>query len=164
MGALAREQDRHRAAISDRRILVDDRALPGADHDDAASHPPPMILRPPQRFRMQRRGGIDLFRCVRGGGHDGFSFTHRHCEPTGRANARPMTGSAKQSSFGRQTLLSYRTASAPTGSACARGTPRRRASSSAVGQESAGRPYLICIAFTALRLSWPITPSTLPTL
>src|SRR5712672_1226940 len=22
---------------------------------------------------------------------------HRHCEPTGRANARPMTGSAKQS-------------------------------------------------------------------
>src|SRR5438477_5234103 len=23
---------------------------------------------------------------------------HRHCEPTGRANARPMTGSAKQSS------------------------------------------------------------------
>jgi hypothetical protein len=23
----------------------------------------------------------------------------RHCEPTGRANARPMTGSAKQSSF-----------------------------------------------------------------
>jgi hypothetical protein len=32
-----------------------------------------------------------------------FSFVclathyHRHCEPTGRANARPMTGSAKQS-------------------------------------------------------------------
>jgi hypothetical protein len=25
---------------------------------------------------------------------------NRHCEPTGRANARPMTGSAKQSSFG----------------------------------------------------------------
>ncbi len=23
----------------------------------------------------------------------------RHCEPTGRANARPMTGSAKKSSF-----------------------------------------------------------------
>src|SRR6266404_6429832 len=58
----------------------------------------------------------------------------------------------------------YRTASAPTGSACTRGTPRLRASSSAVGQESAGRLYLICIAFTALRLCWPITPSTLPTL
>src|SRR5258708_7920535 len=29
-----------------------------------------------------------------------FSFClPRHCEPTGRANARPMTGSAKQSSF-----------------------------------------------------------------
>src|SRR5437667_7624248 len=27
-----------------------------------------------------------------------WSF-YRHCEPTGRANARPMTGSAKQSSF-----------------------------------------------------------------
>ena len=24
-------------------------------------------------------------------------MTSRHCEPTGRANARPMTGSAKQS-------------------------------------------------------------------
>jgi len=28
--------------------------------------------------------------------HPGYG---RHCEPTGRANARPMTGSAKQSSF-----------------------------------------------------------------
>src|SRR5579863_4132181 len=27
----------------------------------------------------------------------GESFLSRHCEPTGRANARPMTGSAKQS-------------------------------------------------------------------
>ena len=26
-----------------------------------------------------------------------FVNSHRHCEPTGRANARPMTGSAKQS-------------------------------------------------------------------
>jgi hypothetical protein len=26
-------------------------------------------------------------------------MSHRHCEPTGRANARPMTGSAKQPSF-----------------------------------------------------------------
>src|SRR5258708_5055840 len=26
-----------------------------------------------------------------------WNFLHRHCEPTGRANARPMTGSAKQS-------------------------------------------------------------------
>jgi len=25
------------------------------------------------------------------------AHTNRHCEPTGRANARPMTGSAKQS-------------------------------------------------------------------
>src|ERR1700675_1261520 len=29
-------------------------------------------------------------------GRDGV-FGHRHCEPPGRANARPMTGSAKQS-------------------------------------------------------------------
>src|SRR3954466_11594553 len=42
--------------------------------------------------------------------------------------------------------------------------PRIRASNSAVGQESAGRPYLTCIAFTAVRLCWPSTPSTLPTL
>jgi hypothetical protein len=27
---------------------------------------------------------------------------HRHCEPTGRANARPMTGSAKQSIYPRK--------------------------------------------------------------
>src|SRR5216684_4768286 len=27
---------------------------------------------------------------------------HRHCEPTGRANARPMTGSAKQSIWPRK--------------------------------------------------------------
>jgi hypothetical protein len=26
-----------------------------------------------------------------------IEFPPRHCEPTGRANARPMTGSAKQS-------------------------------------------------------------------
>src|SRR5882757_9650005 len=28
---------------------------------------------------------------------EGETVTSRHCEPTGRANARPMTGSAKQS-------------------------------------------------------------------
>src|SRR5579863_8744855 len=28
--------------------------------------------------------------------------TDRHCEPTGRANARPMTGSAKQSTVPRE--------------------------------------------------------------
>jgi hypothetical protein len=27
---------------------------------------------------------------------------HRHCEPTGRANARPMTGFAKQSIYPRK--------------------------------------------------------------
>src|ERR1700722_9628169 len=34
--------------------------------------------------------------------HDDLRFGDRsccHCEPTGRSNARPMTGSAKQSSF-----------------------------------------------------------------
>src|SRR5439155_20784892 len=29
--------------------------------------------------------------------HEERWLPHRHCEPTGRANARPMTGSAKQS-------------------------------------------------------------------
>src|SRR5258708_10852953 len=29
--------------------------------------------------------------------HDTIKTNYRHCEPTGRANARPMTGSAKQS-------------------------------------------------------------------
>src|SRR6266566_8155080 len=51
---------------------------------------------------MQRRGRIDLFRRVRGGGHCDSPFTQRHCEPTGRANARPMTGSAKQPTFYRR--------------------------------------------------------------
>jgi hypothetical protein len=36
----------------------------------------------------------------------------RHCEPTGRANARPMTGSAKQSSFTKAKLDCF-VASAP---------------------------------------------------
>src|SRR5260221_9027712 len=38
--------------------------------------------------------------CVGGGAaaeDGGVILIHRHCEPTGRANARPMTGSAKQS-------------------------------------------------------------------
>ncbi len=51
----------------------------------------------------------------------------------------------------------------PAGCACTPG-PRIRASNSAVGQESAGKPYFTCIAFTAVRLNCPITPSTLPTL
>ncbi len=45
----------------------------------------------------------------------------------------------------------YRSAAGPCAAAGARG-PRIRASNSAVGQESAGSPYLICIAFTAVRL------------
>src|SRR5450432_2045261 len=32
------------------------------------------------------------------------AFLLRHCEPTGRADARPMTGSTKQSSFARRKL------------------------------------------------------------
>jgi hypothetical protein len=32
----------------------------------------------------------------------GAATQHGHCEPTGRANARPMTGSAKQSIFAAQ--------------------------------------------------------------
>ena len=40
----------------------------------------------------------------------------------------------------------------PAGCACAPG-PRIRASNSAVGQESAGKPNFICIAFTAVRLN-----------
>src|ERR1700738_2417537 len=40
-------------------------------------------------------------------GPNGFQLyaTYRHCEPTGRANARPMTGSAKQSRPQRKTGL-----------------------------------------------------------
>src|SRR6202045_4998108 len=59
--------------------------------------------------------------------------------------------------------MHHRTLTAPCVGGASRG-PRIRASNSAVGQEWGGRPYLICIAFTALRLCWPITPSTLPTL
>ena len=69
MRALAREQYRHRPAVADRRLLVDDLALPGADHDDAAALQPAVALGLPQRFGVQRSGGIDLFRRVSGGGH-----------------------------------------------------------------------------------------------
>src|SRR5450432_3449229 len=33
-----------------------------------------------------------------------FKRPHRHCEPTGRANARPMTGSAKQPMHPRESM------------------------------------------------------------
>jgi hypothetical protein len=39
------------------------------------------------------------------------AFQHRHCEPPGRANARPMTGSAKQSrSHGKEWIASSQNA------------------------------------------------------
>src|SRR5258707_9595656 len=38
----------------------------------------------------------------------------RHCEPTGRANARPMTGSAKQSRLERRIKLDCFVACAPS--------------------------------------------------
>jgi hypothetical protein len=41
-----------------------------------------------------------LFRRDYGAGH------YRHCEPTGRRKAPPMTGSAKQSSFSPQSWIS----------------------------------------------------------
>jgi hypothetical protein len=41
-----------------------------------------------------------------------YARIRRHCEPPGRANARPMTGSAKQSSFTEAKLDCF-VASAP---------------------------------------------------
>ncbi|MEH2567342.1 hypothetical protein V1289_006969 [Bradyrhizobium sp. AZCC 2289] len=99
--AFACEQHRHRPPVADRRLLIDDFALAGADHDDAAAFEPAVAPGKAQRFRVQRGGGIDLFRRVRGGGQGLLPrllfFVFRHCEPTGRANARPMINSAKQS-------------------------------------------------------------------
>jgi hypothetical protein len=45
--------------------------LAGADHDDAAAFKPPMTPGLPQRFGMQRSGGVDTLRRVGGGGHGG---------------------------------------------------------------------------------------------
>jgi len=67
--ALAREQHRHGAAVSDRRILVDDVALARADHDDAAAGEPAMAFCQPERLRMQRGGRVDLLRRVGGDRH-----------------------------------------------------------------------------------------------
>src|SRR6266702_8887948 len=50
--------------------------------------------------------------------------SHRHCEPTGRANARPMTGSAKQSISPREERMDCFAALAMT----ARGAGRRNQS------------------------------------
>src|SRR6266403_4677309 len=44
---------------------------------------------------------------------DERSDTNRHCEPTGRANARPMTGSAKQSIAPRKRRMDCFVACAP---------------------------------------------------
>ena len=61
------------------------------------------------RLDIHQRGSHERHRCVRRAKLGGASPTYqlqfqpanslhnRHCEPTGRANARPMTGSAKQS-------------------------------------------------------------------
>src|SRR6266700_3848179 len=58
---------------------------PGQDHD-VGQIPALQILR-----RQRQRAGIWIQGGVR------RANLLRHCEPTGRANARPMTGSAKQS-------------------------------------------------------------------
>jgi hypothetical protein len=44
--------------------------------------------------RGQRRFALGR---IRAAGMQSYQFPLRHYEPTGRANARPMTGSAKQS-------------------------------------------------------------------
>src|SRR5277367_120395 len=49
----------------------------------------------------------------------GATARFRHCEPTGRANARPMTGSAKQSRAAKQDwIASSQVLLAMTGSDC----------------------------------------------
>src|SRR5205085_10067908 len=57
------------------------------------------VERSPQN---NREGGAKRFREMKMRGKkpkkSGRREGDRHCEPTGRANARPMTGSAKQSS------------------------------------------------------------------
>src|SRR6476660_8181355 len=50
---------------------------------------------------------------------------HRHCEPTGRANARPMTGSAKQSIAPRKKMDCF-VALLLAMTAKARGSPEQR--------------------------------------
>jgi hypothetical protein len=70
--ALAREQHRHCTAISNRRLFVNDLALTGADHDDAAARQPHMTLGLSQRFGVQGSCGIDIFRRAGGGGHGCF--------------------------------------------------------------------------------------------
>src|ERR1700743_2957594 len=64
---------------------------------------------------------------------------------------------------GGREIEAHRIAAGAAAGAAASRPPRIFASSSAVGHESAGRPNLICMALTAVRLCWPITPSTLPT-
>jgi hypothetical protein len=68
------------------------------------------------------------------------SVVDRHCEPTGRANAHPMTGSAKQSISPRQGTMDCFVASAPR--------------NDVDGQESAFSrldPPEVCISFRALK-------------
>jgi hypothetical protein len=57
----------------------------------------------------------------------GPEFLNRHCEPTGRANARPMTGSAKQSISPREERMDCFVAYAPRsndGEPCTHPHPR----------------------------------------
>ena len=66
----------------------------------------------------------------------------------GKYNSRSEAAMVKYSNTGYGSTGAYR------------GPPRIRASNSAVGHESAGRPNFTCIALTAVRLAWPSTPST----
>src|SRR5258708_28382507 len=74
------------------------RSLPVSASGSAAIHPSVMpgggLLRR-IRLRPAGFGGQELLAMTAGRVHAGYPS--RHCEPTGRANARPMTGSAKQS-------------------------------------------------------------------
>jgi hypothetical protein len=66
MRTFARKQHRHRAAIADRRILVDDLALAGADHDDAAAGEAAVGFGLAEGFGVDRGGWIELLRRVGG--------------------------------------------------------------------------------------------------
>ena len=72
-------------------LLVCVPPLPSA-HEAAGATGIRRSPRPLQGGRFKQRLGRIARR-----GRDVVSAVPRHCEPTGRANARPMTGSAKQS-------------------------------------------------------------------
>jgi hypothetical protein len=115
-------------------------------------HPPEPVIRPAEGrtgWRVMTAERVALFL--------------RHCEPTGRANARPMTGSAKQSISLRKGTMDCFVASAPRNDVQLQTFSRRDASCAVRSRRSRARGKLDPAEFSSRVRQEPCEPRAAPT-